>query len=301
MKLSIITINLNNAIGLRKTIESVISQTFKDYEYIIIDGASVDGSIEILKEFSDQLTCWVSEPDKGIYNAMNKGIKLAKGEYLLMMNSGDVFYKKNTLKRSLEFGLNKDLVYGDILEIVNEHELCNKKFPEKLLFSFFYKYSLGHQAIFVKRTLHDTIGPYFESFKIVSDWCFFTLAVCKYNCSYKHIPIIVAATKRDGVSCDLNNMDLMISERKKFLDQFFPHLIQDYYEIDSLRDENKLLKYALQKEIDNRLLNKTKKLVRNTIYYPYRLHKRLIKSVFKIQKESIDVPKKRAVTTIKQF
>jgi len=83
MKLSIITVNLNNAAGLQKTIESVITQTFTDYEYIIIDGGSTDGSVDVIKQHADKITYWVSEPDKGIYNAMNKGILQAKGEYCL--------------------------------------------------------------------------------------------------------------------------------------------------------------------------------------------------------------------------
>lgn len=90
MQLSIITINRNNAAGLRRTIESVVSQTaFNQIEYIVIDGASTDGSKEVIMEFADKLTYWISEPDTGIYNAMNKGIKVATGEYCQFLNSGD--------------------------------------------------------------------------------------------------------------------------------------------------------------------------------------------------------------------
>jgi glycosyltransferase involved in cell wall biosynthesis len=89
MKLSVITINYNNAIGLRKTIESVVNQTFRDYEYIIIDGGSTDGSVDVIKEYADKIDYWVSEPDKGIYNAMNKGVAAAHGEYTNFLNSGD--------------------------------------------------------------------------------------------------------------------------------------------------------------------------------------------------------------------
>ena len=89
MKLSVITINFNNRDGLRKTIESVVNQTYNDFEYIIIDGGSTDGSVDVIKEYADRIDYWVSEPDKGIYNAMNKGIDVAKGEYCIFMNSGD--------------------------------------------------------------------------------------------------------------------------------------------------------------------------------------------------------------------
>ncbi len=89
MKLSIITINKNNAYGLRKTIQSVINQTYSNIEYIIIDGASTDGSIDVIKKFEDKIDWWASEPDTGIYNAMNKGIKIATGDYCQFLNSGD--------------------------------------------------------------------------------------------------------------------------------------------------------------------------------------------------------------------
>ncbi|MDR2910496.1 MAG: glycosyltransferase [Bacteroidales bacterium] len=100
MKLSIITINLNNVAGLQKTIESVVKQTFTDYEYIVIDGGSTDGSADIIKQHANKITYWVSEPDKGIYNAMNKGIRVAKGEYCLFLNSGDWLINSNGNKLS---------------------------------------------------------------------------------------------------------------------------------------------------------------------------------------------------------
>lgn len=97
MKLSIITVNLNNRDGLKRTIDSVVSQTFTDYEWIVIDGGSNDGSRELIEHYSDHFAYWCSEPDKGIYNAMNKGIAHAKGEWLQFLNSGDVLYSNNTL------------------------------------------------------------------------------------------------------------------------------------------------------------------------------------------------------------
>ena len=97
-KLSIITVNLNKAKGLQKTIESVIFQTFTDYEYIIIDGGSTDGSKQIIEQYADKITYWVSEPDSGIYNGMNKGIKVAKGEYCLFLNSEDYLLSNEILQ-----------------------------------------------------------------------------------------------------------------------------------------------------------------------------------------------------------
>jgi len=115
MKLSIITVNLNNKSGLQKTIDSVISQTYKDFEWIIIDGGSTDGSKELIEQYSQYITYWISEPDKGIYNAMNKGIVQAKGEYLQFLNSGDALYDKYVLDKILKAtNITSDIITGSI-------------------------------------------------------------------------------------------------------------------------------------------------------------------------------------------
>ena len=115
MTYSIITVNYNNYEGLRRTIKSVVCQTYKDYEYIIIDGGSTDGSAELIRQYTDHLTFWVSEPDKGIYNAMNKGVAHANGEYLNFMNSGDCFYDENVLQ-TLKAHLDSDIVEGQVFD-----------------------------------------------------------------------------------------------------------------------------------------------------------------------------------------
>ena len=114
VKLSIITVNLNNLEGLKRTYESVVCQTFTDYEWIVIDGGSTDGSREFIEQHQDKFAYWCSEPDKGIYNAMNKGIMRAKGEYLNFMNSGDCFASNDTLIRVLVDERNEDIIYGYI-------------------------------------------------------------------------------------------------------------------------------------------------------------------------------------------
>src|SRR5574344_525947 len=114
MKLSIITINNNDAAGLEKTIKSIINQTFTDYEYIIIDGGSTDESVEVIKKYTEHIDYWVSEPDKGIYNAMNKGINQTEGEYLNFLNSGDTYYDNNVLNKIKDW-LNYDIVAGQCI------------------------------------------------------------------------------------------------------------------------------------------------------------------------------------------
>ena len=112
MKFSIITVNFNNKEGLHNTIKSVINQTFRDFEYIVIDGGSTDGSIDILKKYDKYINYWISEKDSGIYNAMNKGISKANGEYLNFMNSGDCFYALDVLEKVSKYGYTSDFIVG---------------------------------------------------------------------------------------------------------------------------------------------------------------------------------------------
>ena len=117
MKLSIVTINLNNVAGLHETIISVLNQSSADLEYIIIDGGSTDGSAELIKEYSDRIYYWVSEPDSGIYNAMNKGIRKASGEYLLFLNSGDALASDNIVEEVFRADHNEEILYLSLIHI----------------------------------------------------------------------------------------------------------------------------------------------------------------------------------------
>ena len=149
-KFSIITINYNNKEGLRKTIESVVGQSFRDFEYIIIDGGSTDGSIEVIKEYAGKVDYWVSEPDKGIYHAMNKGVLQAHGEYLNFMNSGDEFYNNGVLQEVAP-SLDSDIVVGKIVhgtEVWGFHK-------EDITLMDLIRGTVLHQASFFRKELFD--------------------------------------------------------------------------------------------------------------------------------------------------
>lgn len=194
MKISIITINYNNKEGLRNTIESVVTQTYTDYEYIIIDGGSNDGSIDIIRQYADKISYWVSEPDKGIYNAMNKGIVQARGEYLNFMNSGDVFYNNETLASVVDT-LDADIVSGKTYYEGGVHGF----FKDKITMLDLYRKTLPHQASFIKRNLFDK-RKYDETLKIASDWKFFVEAIVFDNCSFRNIDNIICAFDGKGIS-----------------------------------------------------------------------------------------------------
>ena len=180
-KFSIITINYNNKEGLRKTIESVVGQSFRDFEYIIIDGGSTDGSIEVIKEYAGKVDYWVSEPDKGIYHAMNKGVLQAHGEYLNFMNSGDEFYNNGVLQEVAP-SLDSDIV---VVKIVHGTEV--------------WGFHVLHQASFFRKELFDE-NRYDESYKIVSDWKFYIQTLIFNNATFRNIRSIVCRFVPGGVS-----------------------------------------------------------------------------------------------------
>lgn len=234
MKISIITVNYNDKIGLQKTIDSVITQTWKEFEFIVIDGNSNDGSKEIIANHEKDFTYSVSEADRGIYHAMNKGIKVAKGEYLLFLNSADILKEENTLRNligHLESG--KQIYYGDVI-YQETNKQRERMFPDELSFLFFIETSLSHQATFIKRELFDSIFLYNEDYKIVSDWEFFVYAICKANVSYERIPQFVTIYDTTGVSSREDNHPLMYAERDLSLNQHFPAFVKDYENVAAL-------------------------------------------------------------------
>jgi glycosyltransferase involved in cell wall biosynthesis len=227
-KLSIITINYNNKIGLHKTIQSVISQTWSDFEFIVIDGNSSDGSKDVLTTYSSFFTYFVSEPDSGIYNAMNKGIKVSTGDYLMFLNSGDSLID-NTILENLNDDLNGqyDIYYGDILQIDGIKQEI-RTFPKKLNFAFFYEQNISHQASFIRTKLFNDIFFYNENFKIVSDWEFFTYAICKREASYKHLNYVIVTYDGTGISASSENHPEINKERNISLNRYFPEFVKDY-------------------------------------------------------------------------
>ncbi|GGI22895.1 glycosyltransferase family 2 protein [Pedobacter mendelii] len=233
-KLSIITVNYNDKAGLEKTINSVKQQTWQDFDYFIIDGGSTDGSADIVNIYKNEFAHCISEPDNGVYNAMNKGIRLATGDYLLFLNSGDSLKSYTTLQE-IEVYLNneKDIYYGDANYQEKDGDVI-RTYPDKLSFSFFYKHNLSHQATFIKRNLFENIFFYNENHKIVSDWEFFIYAICKKNVTYKHINQVICNYDTQGISSIINNHELMNIERDKTLQKHFPLFIEDYRTISNL-------------------------------------------------------------------
>lgn len=228
MKLSVITVNYNNLDGLKRTAESILYQTWKDFEWIIIDGGSTDGSREYIINLNNNLdqkgwnpiSYWCSEPDKGIYNAMNKGIFHAKGEFLNFMNSGDKFHENTTLEKVIPFFVEAfgDIYYGNANYIYEDREEINVK-PENVTFEFIFRYTISHQASFIRKELLIQSEGYDETLKIVSDWKMWLVWMMQKR-KFIHIGLIVCDFDAYGIS--LTNDKMLYEEREKVYEDILP-------------------------------------------------------------------------------
>lgn len=227
MKLSIITINYNNKEGLLKTIQSVISQTIKEFEWVVIDGGSTDGSKELLDEYAPNISYYVSEPDGGIYNAMNKGIKASHGEYLQFLNSGDSLHDSDTIEKVLPLLVDKDIYVGRINSIGKENASIEEQSdfsPEGILQKLTFTW-LPHQASFIRRSVFETYGCYREDMKIVSDWWAYYRSLVIGNASIDSIPVTIADYDITGISA--THRSKALSEQERLLSEYPP--ISVYY------------------------------------------------------------------------
>jgi glycosyltransferase involved in cell wall biosynthesis len=234
-KISIITINYNNLEGLQKTIESVSSQTWQAFEHIIIDGGSSDGSVAYIESKSDQFAYWVSELDKGVYHAMNKGIAKATGEYLLFLNSGDHFFSARVLEQNHQEIKNSVIIYFN-LQVVEGHKVFIKEYPEVLSFSYFVKDTLPHPATFIAKEAFEKTNLYCEDFKIISDWKFFLDSICKYNLAYKKINTTLSTFYIGGMSSNPANRGVKLDEKQQVLQEEYSAYLQDLDDVILYRD-----------------------------------------------------------------
>lgn len=235
MRLSIITINRNNAEGLEKTMLGVATQTFKELEYIVVDGASTDGSVEVIKRLEPQFTHlkWVSEPDKGIYNAMNKGLRMASGDYIQILNSSDCLASDSVTERmlaALEKVGNPSVIYGNMIKCFpNGKKEVDKCFAgQEITMLGMYMGTLNHDPAYIRRDLFEKYGYYDENLKIVSDWKWYLKAIVLGGEKPQYVDLNVTFFDMTGIS--ETNKEAERAERKQVLEQLFPHTILSDYE-----------------------------------------------------------------------
>lgn len=230
-QLSIITINYNNKSGLQKTIDSVIQQTYTQYEWIIIDGDSTDGSKRLLTKYSNYFSHCISEKDKGIYDAMNKGIKIASGKYLLFLNSGDYLYENTTLEKVFSKNYDVDYINGNIVKVLNNKivEYDYGIHSENITCFDLLKFGLNHQSTFINKKLFDKYGLYDDKLKLISDWKFFFHTMIFGQCSLKYINLNIAFFDISGRSNNKGNLSLHRKEKEEYLNSVLPSkIIEDY-------------------------------------------------------------------------
>lgn len=218
MKLSIITINYNNKGGLHRTIESVLQQTFNDFEWIVIDGGSTDGSKELIEQNSKHFSHWVSEKDNGIYHAMNKGIMKSQGDWILCLNSGDWLYESCTLEKVFANNYDGyDVVYGNMTAIGEEGKRV-LLYEKPISLYYFYKGQICQQASFFRKNLYSE-ALYDESLKIAADWAYCIDLILKGKRFY-HIDLMVSYFDDNGISAKESPRKTL--EIKRVIDEHFP-------------------------------------------------------------------------------
>lgn len=248
MKLSIITINYNNAEGLRKTLASVAAQTYRNIEHIIVDGASTDGSVDVIKEYENQLNIthstihllWSSEPDNGIYNAMNRGIRRATGEYIQILNSGDLLAAPDVTERMMAAlqmkGDGVELLYGNMVKYdYTNNRTLGKSTEVEYSLRQYYTSTMNHDCCYIRRDLFETYGLYDESLKIVSDWKWFLQAIGLGKVKPIYVDIDVTIFDASGIS--ETNLALRNQERRQVLAELMPPAVLADYDAHAFEME----------------------------------------------------------------
>ena len=291
MKLSIITINYNNAEGLSKTLASVASQTYANIEHIIVDGGSTDGSVEVIEAYASDVariasSCgpaggdgcyaaveghdstpangaqplatqdttsptatqphkvtWISEPDKGIYNAMNKGIRMATSEYIQILNSGDILFDSNVTKRMIERldqinsqgEENVGILYGNMIKVNAQGKVVGKSGYTEYSLRQFYSSTLNHDCAYIRKDLFEEYGLYDENLKIVSDWKWYLQVIGLGKVKPEYVDIDVTIFDDGGIS--ETNLTLRNAERRKVLEEVMPPAVLWDYDMHAFEME----------------------------------------------------------------
>jgi glycosyltransferase involved in cell wall biosynthesis len=222
---SIITINLNNRDGLQKTIDSVLSQTCTDFEFLIVDGGSTDGSRELVEKYADRFTYFVCEKDEGVYHAMNKGIRKATGEYLMFLNSGDFLLERDVLSQMADLIRTQpaEIYYGNILIEEGENIRYSKKHEKPLTLDYLEKETINHQASFIFRALFAELGMYDLRFSMAADYAFYLKAFLNGK-DFKYIDLNIANYQVDGMS--MVNWGEYTRQMNEIYDMYVPSFLK---------------------------------------------------------------------------
>ncbi len=266
---SIITVCYNEVKNIRKTLESTISQTFKDYELIVVDGGSTDGTKDIILQYEQHFTWWCSEQDRGIFNAMNKGVSHATGEYVIFINAGDRFFDHHVLEKVYHRGMQADIIEGHTIrtdKMVRHRpvydDMCEHLFTD----------TISHQGTFIRRQLL-LDHPYDEKYKIVSDWKFWLETLIIEDHSYSFVDLDISYFDMTGIS--FTQIEPREQEREKVYQELFPpymvKLIHSYnkaYRLSLVKyavflDQHSSKGYSIVRKIAKRVVKIVKRMKRS--------------------------------------
>lgn len=254
-RLSIITINYNNATGLQKTVASVITQSFKDFEYIIIDGNSSDASVDVIKKNENYFAYWCSEKDKGIYDAQNKGIQKAKGDYLLFLNSGDCLENDGVLENVFSLSPKEDVLYGELIFDFGTHKKLSN-LPSRLTIDYLFRDNIWHPASFIKRNLFEKYGNYDTSYKICADYDFFFKTIAIHKVSTLHLTFPISIYDTTGLSSNEQSLKKIDAERMQIHKHYLKEDEYAYFDNLSRFKIKSISKFLVNKPFFTSFFNK---------------------------------------------
>lgn len=221
MLITIVTVSYNAASVIEETIKSVLNQSYKYIEYIIIDGGSTDGTIDIIKKYADNLSCWISEPDKGIYDAMNKGINKANGKWINFMNAGDSFIDNNVIEKvALSINSNYGVTFGDTIINKNGQRIIHKANPFYNKKKLHHKMGFNHQSTFVRTDLAKKY-LFDLNYKLAADYNMI-ISLYRTGIKFKQLDFTIALYDLNGIS---NQKTFEHALETLTIDNRFPSLI----------------------------------------------------------------------------
>lgn len=230
-KISIITVNKNNSKGLLHTITSVIEQAYTNYEYIIIDGCSTDNSLDVISKFKDKIHFWISEPDSGIFDAMNKGILKSTGDYCYFLNSGDTLVSDHTLMNIFaQKSYDAPFINGHQINLIGQEQHRVRALNRKITLFDLYWGTIKHQATFINRNLFSKYGLYDTNLQVTSDWKFFLQTIGINNEQPDFVDQDIVYFQWDGMSTNPKFSAIHEKERTTVLSQCIPQSIRSDYE-----------------------------------------------------------------------
>lgn len=217
MKISLLTVSYNSAATIQDTIQSVRSQDYTDIEYIVVDGNSKDATVDIIKSNQSAISKWISEPDKGIYDAMNKAVRMATGEVIGMLNSDD-FYSDTTIIRQVANAFadpSVDVVYGDLVfvdpsdlnKVVRTYSSAHWNHNK-----FAWGFMPAHPTVFIRRKYYEQFGLFKTDYKIAADYELLIRFLYVHKLKYKYLPLKMVIMRKGGVSSQNWKSNIILNE-----------------------------------------------------------------------------------------